>query len=62
MNVTFIEHTQDDVDCYQSRQNEQRFVRERGLERFRRTLKACLKARRQAQLLLGLVDGAHGLP
>ena len=52
MNITFIEHAQDDVDRHQSCQNEERFVREGGLERFRRPLKARIDARRQAQLFL----------
>ena len=36
-------------------------VRQGGLERFRRALKARLDARRHAQFLPGLVDGAHRL-
>ena len=50
------------IDRHQGRQNEQRLVRQGGLEGFRRALKARFNARRQAELLSGLVDDAHRLP
>ena len=54
VDVAFVEHAQHDVDRDQGGQDQQRFVRQRGLERPRRALEAGLDARRQPEFLLGL--------
>ena len=61
VNVALIEHSQHDVDRDECRQNQQRFVAQRGLECLGRALERGIDAQRQAEFFLGLFDRLHGL-
>ena len=62
MDVALVEHAEDDIDRDQRRQDQQRLVRERGLEGLRGALEAALDARRQAELPGRLLDRATAAP
>ena len=61
MNVTFIEHAQNDVDGDQRGENQKRLVRQGNAKGLRGALKAGLDACRQAKTLPGIFYGLHRL-
>ena len=61
VDIALVQHPQDDVDRHQGRQDQERFVVQRGLEGQGRTLETAPDAGRQAQLLGGGLHGLHRL-
>src|SRR5207244_5265181 len=62
MDVTLVEHSQDDVHRRQSRQNQNRFIGQRLLECRRRPLKTGFYGGGKADGALRIVDYLRGLP
>ncbi len=61
MDVALVKHAEHDVNRQERGQNQQRFVGERRLEGLRRALETRLNRSRHPKLLLGSIDGAHGI-
>ena len=61
MDVALVEDAQDEIDSDEGRGNQDRLVRERGLERLGRALERRLHAGRHAECLLRLVHRRDGL-
>src|SRR5258708_6781759 len=61
MDVTFVENAQHDVHGYERSQNQNWLIRERAQESGGGSLEGGLNARRHADLVLGGVNGVHGL-
>ncbi len=57
----FIEHPQNDVHRHQRREDQPRLVGQRALERLCRTLEAADDRGGHADLVLGLIEHAHGI-
>src|SRR6266403_4219495 len=61
MNVALVQNAENDVDGYESRQDEDGFIGQ-GLEKSsRRALESGLNARRHVQFLLRGIDGVYGV-
>src|SRR5579863_4953711 len=61
MNVAFIENPEDDVDRDDGREDQERFIGQRGLEGGCRALKSPLNAERHVNGLLGLLNRGRGV-
>ena len=61
MQEALVEHAQHDVDHQHGGEDQQRHVAQRSLEGLGRAHEAAPQGGRQMDLLLGLVDGRHGI-
>ena len=61
MNIAFVKYAQHDVNRHQCRQDQQRFVGQRRLERSRRALESRLDAGGHVQLFLDRVNFVDGV-